>query len=103
MNGKVSFLMHEFIFMSHLGKGDLNCKTHGLTLSIGMFETLVQCGDQNLQTKLEMDSKERKVERGNRRGEKKTLKGNTQGENKKTFEIVLLMLKTQRHNTNGLP
>jgi len=40
-----------------------------------------------------VDSKERKVERGNRRGKKRTLKGNTQGENKKTFEIILLMLK----------
>jgi hypothetical protein len=76
MNGEVNFLVHEFVFMSHLGKGVLNCKTHGLTLSIGTFETLVWCGDQNLQTKLEVDSKER-VERGHRRGEKKTLKGNT--------------------------
>ncbi len=71
--------MHEFIFMSHLGKGELNCETHGLTLSIGTFETLVWCGDQNLQTKLEMDSKERKVERGIRRGKKKTLKGKHTG------------------------
>jgi hypothetical protein len=47
--------------------------------------------------------KGRKVERGNRRIKKKTLKGNTHGENKKTFKIILLMLKTQRHNTNGLP
>jgi hypothetical protein len=73
-----------------------------LILSIGTFETLVWRGDQNLQTKLEVDSKER-VERGNKRGKKKTLKGNTQGENKKTFEIILRMMKTQRHNTNGLP
>jgi hypothetical protein len=68
MNGEVSFLVHEFIFMSHLGKGELNCKIHGLTLFIGTFETLIWCGDQNLQTKLKV---ERKVERGNRREKKK--------------------------------
>ncbi len=71
MNGKVSILVHEFVMMSHLGKGELNCRTHGLTLFIGMFEILVQCGDQNLQTKLEVDSKKRKVEGGNRRKKKK--------------------------------
>jgi hypothetical protein len=90
MNGKISFLVHEFVFMSHLGKGELNCKTHGLTLSIGTFETLVWCGDQNLQTKLKVNSNERKVERGNRREKKKTYK--------KTHKV-----KTKRHNTNGLP
>jgi hypothetical protein len=71
MNGEVNFFVHEFVFMSHLGKGELNYKTHGLTLSIGTFETLVWCGDQNFQTKLKVDSKERKVERGNRREKKK--------------------------------
>lgn len=60
MNGEVNFLMHEFVFMSHLGKRELNCKTLGLTLSIGTFETLVWCDDQNFQTKLEVESKERK-------------------------------------------
>jgi hypothetical protein len=71
MNGEVNFLMHEFIFMSHLGRGELNCKTRGLKLSIDTFETLVWCGDQNLQTKLKVDLKERKVERGNIRGKKR--------------------------------
>jgi hypothetical protein len=36
-----------------------------LTLSIGMFKIFVQHGDQNLQIKLEMDSKEIKAKRGN--------------------------------------
>jgi hypothetical protein len=34
-------------------------------ISIGKFKTFAQCGDQNLQIKLEMDSKERKAQRGN--------------------------------------
>jgi hypothetical protein len=40
MNGEVNFLVHEFVFMSHLGKGELNCKTHGLTLPIGNLKPL---------------------------------------------------------------
>jgi hypothetical protein len=49
-----------------------------------------------------VDSKERKVERGNIM-KKKDIKRKHIGENKKTFEIILPMLKTQIHIRNGLP
>ncbi len=68
--GEVKLLAYGFTNHVPLVKGIQVIKPN-LTLFIGMFKTFVQHGDQNLQIKLEMDSKERKAKRGNIWSEKR--------------------------------
>jgi hypothetical protein len=71
----------------------------GSTLFVGVFVTFIRCGDQNLQARLEMDSKEKRDDCKGEFGE--DARSECIGWKQKTHLGIPPTLRTQRHIVNG--